>query len=55
MFRHLPPEHPLRRQLADFRTGQPSGETDWLRVCLLIRRLRPLPALEPAPRAGGGD
>ncbi|MFC0052814.1 GNAT family N-acetyltransferase [Streptomyces actinomycinicus] len=34
-FRHFPPEHPLRWQLADFRAGQVSGDTDWLWVRLL--------------------
>ncbi|PJN40239.1 hypothetical protein CG747_14430 [Streptomyces sp. CB02959] len=29
---HLPPEHPLRWQFADFRAGQVSSETDWLQV-----------------------
>ncbi|MER5830887.1 GNAT family N-acetyltransferase [Streptomyces sp. NPDC002130] len=35
VFKHLPPEHPLRRQLADFRAGQVSGDMDWLWVRLL--------------------
>ncbi|MGW7580592.1 GNAT family N-acetyltransferase [Kitasatospora sp. NPDC054768] len=35
VFRHCPPEHPLRWQLADFRAVQPGGETDWLWVRLL--------------------
>jgi predicted acetyltransferase len=35
VFKHLPPEHPLRWQLADFRAGQVSGDTDWLWVRLL--------------------
>jgi len=35
VFKHVPPEHPLRRQLADFRAGQVSGDTDWLWVRLL--------------------
>ncbi|MEU6933358.1 GNAT family N-acetyltransferase [Streptomyces sp. NPDC046374] len=35
VFKHLPPEHPLRWQLADFRAGTLSGETDWLWVRLL--------------------
>lgn len=30
VFKHLPPEHALRWQLADFRAGTLSGETDWL-------------------------
>ncbi|MEU8761504.1 GNAT family N-acetyltransferase [Streptomyces sp. NPDC048659] len=35
VFRHLPPEHPLRWRLADFRAGRLSDETDWLWVRLL--------------------
>jgi predicted acetyltransferase len=35
VFKHVPPGHPLRWQLADFRAGQLSGETDWLWVRLL--------------------
>ncbi|MFI1100701.1 GNAT family N-acetyltransferase [Streptomyces melanogenes] len=35
VFKHVPPEHPLRWQLADFRAGQVSGDTDWLWVRLL--------------------
>lgn len=35
VFKHLPPGHPLRWQLADFRAGQVSGDTDWLWVRLL--------------------
>ncbi|MEU3054798.1 GNAT family N-acetyltransferase [Streptomyces griseus] len=35
VFRHVPPEHPLRRQLADFRAGEVGGYTDWLWVRLL--------------------
>ncbi|MFJ6602155.1 GNAT family N-acetyltransferase [Streptomyces lydicus] len=35
VFKHVPPEHPLRRQLADFRAGQVSDDTDWLWVRLL--------------------
>ncbi|MEY9993368.1 putative acetyltransferase [Streptomyces sp. V4I8] len=35
VFKHLPPEHPLRWQLADLRAGQVSGDTDWLWVRLL--------------------
>ncbi|MEV7278829.1 GNAT family N-acetyltransferase [Streptomyces sp. NPDC093111] len=35
VFKHLPPEHPLRWQLADFRACTLSGETDWLWVRLL--------------------
>ncbi|GGT08146.1 hypothetical protein GCM10010271_08390 [Streptomyces kurssanovii] len=35
VFEHFPPEHPLRRQLADFRAGEVSGDTDWLWVRLL--------------------
>ncbi len=32
VFNHFPPEHPLRWQLADFRAGQVSNNTDWLWV-----------------------
>ncbi|BCK66960.1 hypothetical protein Srufu_009130 [Streptomyces libani subsp. rufus] len=35
VFKHLAPDHPLRRQLADFRAVQVSDDTDWLRVRLL--------------------
>ncbi|MCC2274141.1 GNAT family N-acetyltransferase [Streptomyces sp. ET3-23] len=35
VFKHLPPDHPLRWQLADFRAGQVSDDTDWLWVRLL--------------------
>jgi predicted acetyltransferase len=35
VFEHVPPEHPLRWQLADFRAGQVSGAMDWLWVRLL--------------------
>ncbi|MQY34648.1 N-acetyltransferase Eis [Streptomyces sp. RB17] len=35
VFKHFPPEHPLRWQFADFRAGQVSGDTDWLWVRLL--------------------
>ncbi|MFD3470654.1 GNAT family N-acetyltransferase [Streptomyces sp. NPDC058682] len=35
VFKHVPPEHPLRWQLADFRAGEMSGEMDWLWVRLL--------------------
>ncbi|MEV0976301.1 GNAT family N-acetyltransferase [Streptomyces sp. NPDC049915] len=35
VFKHFPPGHPLRRQLADFRAGEVSGDTDWLWVRLL--------------------
>ncbi|MFF4031160.1 GNAT family N-acetyltransferase [Streptomyces sviceus] len=35
VFRHFPPQHPLRWQLADFRAGEVSGDTDWLWVRLL--------------------
>ncbi|MFF2040748.1 GNAT family N-acetyltransferase [Kitasatospora sp. NPDC058170] len=35
VFRHFPPEHPLRWQLADFRAGQVGNDTDWLWVRLL--------------------
>ena len=35
VFKHVPPHHPLRRQLADFRAGEVSGDMDWLWVRLL--------------------
>ncbi|MGW4487993.1 GNAT family N-acetyltransferase [Amycolatopsis sp. NPDC004368] len=35
VFKHVPPSHPLRWQLADFRAGEVSGDTDWLWVRLL--------------------
>ncbi|GHE48692.1 UPF0256 protein [Streptomyces longispororuber] len=35
VFQHVPPQHPLRWQLADLRAGEASGETDWLWVRLL--------------------
>ncbi|MFC7219251.1 GNAT family N-acetyltransferase [Streptomyces polyrhachis] len=35
VFKHVPPGHPLRWQLADFRAGQVSYDTDWLWVRLL--------------------
>ncbi len=35
VFKYFPPEHPLRLQLADFRAGQVSDDTDWLWVRLL--------------------
>ncbi|MER6099228.1 GNAT family N-acetyltransferase [Streptomyces sp. NPDC001728] len=35
VFKHVPPEHPLRWQLADFRAGQVGGDTDWLWVRIL--------------------
>ncbi|KUN76426.1 GNAT family N-acetyltransferase [Streptomyces griseoruber] len=35
VFKHVPPGHPLRRQLTDFRAGQVGGDTDWLWVRLL--------------------
>ncbi|QWB21908.1 MULTISPECIES: GNAT family N-acetyltransferase [Streptomyces] len=35
VFKHVPPEHPLRRQLADLRAGEVSGVMDWLWVRLL--------------------
>ncbi|THA65236.1 GNAT family N-acetyltransferase [Streptomyces sp. A0958] len=35
VFRHVPPEHPLRWQLADLRAGEVGGHTDWLWVRLL--------------------
>lgn len=34
-FKHVPPGHPLRWQLADFRAGEVSHDTDWLWVRLL--------------------
>ncbi|MEX0171488.1 GNAT family N-acetyltransferase [Streptomyces sp. LMG1-1-1.1] len=35
VFKHVPPGHPLRWRLADFRAGEVSGDTDWLWVRLL--------------------
>jgi predicted acetyltransferase len=35
VFKHVPPEHPLRWQLADFRAARPGDDTDWLWVRLL--------------------
>ncbi|MEU5213167.1 GNAT family N-acetyltransferase [Streptomyces sp. NPDC020742] len=35
VFQHVPPEHPLRWQFADFRAGEVSEDTDWLWVRLL--------------------
>lgn len=35
VFKHFPPDHPLRWQLADFRAGQVSDDTDGLWVRLL--------------------
>ncbi|MEU0248572.1 GNAT family N-acetyltransferase [Streptomyces sp. NPDC006235] len=35
VFKHVPREHPLRWQLADFRAGQVSDDMDWLWVRLL--------------------
>ncbi|OKK16205.1 acetyltransferase [Streptomyces sp. CB00455] len=35
VFKHFPPDHPLRWQLADFNASQLSGDTDWLWVRLL--------------------
>ncbi|MFD7940115.1 GNAT family N-acetyltransferase [Streptomyces sp. NPDC059755] len=35
VFRHFPPEHPLRWQFADFRAAEVSDDTDWLWVRLL--------------------
>lgn len=35
VFKHVPPEHPLRWQLEDFRAGQVSGQMDWLWVRIL--------------------
>ncbi|MFI5609618.1 GNAT family N-acetyltransferase [Amycolatopsis sp. NPDC051903] len=35
VFKRVPPDHPLRWQLADFRAGQVTDDTDWLWVRLL--------------------
>ena len=35
VFKHIPPEHPLRWQLEDFRASEISNDTDWLWVRLL--------------------
>ncbi|MFF4508848.1 GNAT family N-acetyltransferase [Streptomyces sp. NPDC001401] len=35
VFKHFPPDHPLRWQFADFRAGEVSNHTDWLWVRLL--------------------
>ncbi|MFJ9432459.1 GNAT family N-acetyltransferase [Streptomyces sp. NPDC101490] len=35
VFRHVPPEHPLRWQLADFRAGEVGEHADWLWVRVL--------------------
>ncbi|MDH6546490.1 putative acetyltransferase [Streptomyces sp. SAI-133] len=35
VFHHVPPRHPLRWQLADFRAAEVGGDTDWLWVRLL--------------------
>ncbi|WP_329492730.1 GNAT family N-acetyltransferase [Kitasatospora herbaricolor] len=35
VFKHVPPGHPLRWQLTDFRAGTVSNDTDWLWVRLL--------------------
>lgn len=35
VFRHVPPEHPLRWQFADLRAGEVGGHADWLWVRLL--------------------
>ncbi|WP_406130823.1 GNAT family N-acetyltransferase [Streptomyces sp. NBC_00989] len=35
VFKHVPPQHPLRWQLTDFRAGEVGGDTDWLWVRLL--------------------
>lgn len=35
VFRHVPPDHPLRWQLADLRAGEVGGPHDWLWVRLL--------------------
>jgi predicted acetyltransferase len=35
VFKHVPPGHPLRWQLADFRAGEVGDDTDWLWVRVL--------------------
>ncbi|MBP2479407.1 putative acetyltransferase [Crossiella equi] len=35
VFKHVPPEHPLRWQLADFNAAEQTNHTDWLWVRLL--------------------
>jgi predicted acetyltransferase len=35
VFKHVPPQHPLRWQLTDFRAAEMGGDTDWLWVRLL--------------------
>ncbi|WP_410652973.1 GNAT family N-acetyltransferase [Amycolatopsis sp. cmx-4-54] len=35
VFKHCPPDHPLRWQLEDFRAGEVGDDTDWLWVRLL--------------------
>ncbi|MGW3328383.1 GNAT family N-acetyltransferase [Streptomyces virginiae] len=35
VFRHVPSDHPLRWQLADYRAGEVNGDMDWLWVRLL--------------------
>ncbi|MFI1207354.1 GNAT family N-acetyltransferase [Streptomyces sp. NPDC020802] len=35
VFKHVPPQHPLRWQFADFRAGEVSDDMDWLWVRLL--------------------
>ncbi|MGI5454637.1 GNAT family N-acetyltransferase [Streptomyces sp. CA-249302] len=35
VFKHCPPDHPLRWQLTDFRAGEVGGDMDWLWVRLL--------------------
>ncbi|MGW1747072.1 GNAT family N-acetyltransferase [Streptomyces sp. NPDC002092] len=35
VFKHIPPDSPLRWQLADFRAGEAGGDMDWLWVRLL--------------------
>ncbi|WP_416957927.1 GNAT family N-acetyltransferase [Streptomyces sp. Agncl-13] len=35
VFKHVPPQHPLRWQLTDFRAGEVGGDMDWLWVRLL--------------------
>jgi predicted acetyltransferase len=47
VLRHVPADHPLRWQLADFRAAEAGGVTDWLRV------LGSLTCPERSPRATG--
>ncbi|WP_105968846.1 GNAT family N-acetyltransferase [Streptomyces geranii] len=35
VFKHVPPDHPLRHQLVDYRASEVSGDMDWLWVRLL--------------------